>query len=160
MPLPPPPVPREELHLRQIELRGYRRNDGLYEIDARVTDTKSQPLQLKSRSETLPAGAPPDASPHPVCPEATASLAQLKGLRIGAGFGRIARERLSRAQGCTHLNELLIPLASTAFQTLSPVRNANPDRLDKNGRPLKIDSCYAYASTRELVRVNWPAFHK
>jgi hypothetical protein len=60
--------------------------------------------------------------PPPVPREATASLAQLKGLRIGAGFGRIARERLSGAQGCTHLNELLIPLATTAFQTLSPVR--------------------------------------
>lgn len=181
MPLPPP-VPREELHLRKIELRGYRRHDGLYEIDARVTDTKSHAFQLKSINETVPAGvalhdmwirvvldeeltvhdiiACTDASPYPVCPEATNALAQLKGLRIGAGFSRIVRERLSGAQGCTHLTELLVPLATTAFQTLSPVRNAKPDRVDKNGKPVKIDSCYAYASTRELVRMHWPAFYK
>ena len=28
--------------------------------------------------------------------------------------------------------------------------------LDANGRPLKIDSCYAYASHRDMVRVRWP----
>lgn len=180
MPLPPP-VLREELHLRQIELRGYRRHDGLYEVEARMTDTKSQPLQLPSGGAPLPAGTPvhdmwirlvldeelivldilasTDASPYPVCPEAVDTLAQLKGLRIGGGFSRAVRERLSRAQGCTHLTELLMPLATTAFQTLSGVRQARPDRLDANGKPVKIDSCYAYASKRELVRARWPAFY-
>jgi hypothetical protein len=27
------------------------------------------------------------------------------------------------------------------------------------GRPVKIDSCYAYASHREVVKRRWPAFH-
>jgi len=27
------------------------------------------------------------------------------------------------------------------------------------GRPVKIDSCYAFASNRELVERRWPAFH-
>ena len=45
MPLPPS-VAREELHLRRIELRGYRRVDGLYDVEARMVDTKSEPITL------------------------------------------------------------------------------------------------------------------
>ena len=40
MPLSPPPE-RELLHSRDIVLRGYRRADGLYDIEAQLTDTKS-----------------------------------------------------------------------------------------------------------------------
>src|SRR4051794_6318848 len=42
-----PPMPlsqpqdRDLLHSRDIELRGYRRADGLYDIEAKLTDTKS-----------------------------------------------------------------------------------------------------------------------
>jgi hypothetical protein len=44
MPLPPS-VPRDELHLRRIELHGYRRHDGLYAIEARIVDTKTSELK-------------------------------------------------------------------------------------------------------------------
>ena len=37
-----------------------------------------------------------------------------------------------------------------------PLRHALPLKLDQNGRPVKIDSCYAYGSRREVVRVRWP----
>lgn len=177
MPLPPP-QPRDELHLRCIDVRGYRRHDGLLEIEAHIIDTKSQPFRLESRGEILPVGehlhdmvirlaidedyliqeamAATDSSPHVVCPSAAASIAQLKGLVIGAGWNRAVREKLGGAKGCTHLSELLAQMATVAFQTLAPIRNAEPARLDANGRPVKIDSCYAYASNRDLVRVRWP----
>ena len=56
--------------------------------------------------------------------------------------------------------ELLLPMATAAFQTLAPVRLSRPPKLDAQGRPLKIDSCYAYAATREVVQRLWPKFHK
>lgn len=43
MPLPDSPH-RTEVHLRRIEMRGYRRDDGMYEIDGRVTDIKARDL--------------------------------------------------------------------------------------------------------------------
>lgn len=175
MPLPPP-LPRDELHLRRIEMRGYRRHDGLYDIEARMTDTKTRPLALSEK--TVPAGAPihdmwlrlvvdeeltvhdlvaaTDASPFRVCPEATRALDAIKGLRIGPGFSRAVKERLPRTENCTHLAELLVPLATTAYQTLAPLRHNQPERLDAKGRPLQIDSCYAYASTREVTMRLWP----
>lgn len=176
MPLPPP-IDREELHLRRIELRGYRRQDALYDIEARITDTKSQPLKLE-RGTVLPAGAPlhdmwvrlvidedllvhdvvaaTDAAPFGICGEAVDSLAQLKGMRIGAGWTAAVKQRLGGAVGCTHLTELLIPLGTTAFQTLTQVRSARPMTMNAQGRPTKIDSCYAYGSERDVVRHRWP----
>jgi len=178
----PPSVPRDALHLRRIEIHGYRRHDGLYEVEARITDTKSTTLTLKHSGRALPAGEPlhdmslrlvfdedlllhdviavTDAAPHAICPEAAAAVASLKGERIGPGFNRRVRERLGGALGCTHIAELLGPAATTAFQTLSPVRIAGPDALDATGRPAKIDSCYAYGRSREVVRLQWPAFHE
>jgi hypothetical protein len=97
-----------------------------------------------------------DASPFPICPEAVKALAAIKGLRIGAGWARAVKERLSRSDNCTHLAELLVPLATTAFQTLAPLRHSRPPRLDANGRPLQIDSCHAYSSKREVVMRRWP----
>ena len=40
MPLSPPEA-RERLHTRSIEINGYRRSDGLYDIEAHLTDTKT-----------------------------------------------------------------------------------------------------------------------
>jgi hypothetical protein len=97
-----------------------------------------------------------DASPFGICTEATGALQSMKGLRIAAGWSAAVRERLSGRNGCTHLTELLAPLATVAFQTLSQVRNAMPAPVDANGRPRKIDTCYAYASDREIVHRRWP----
>ena len=40
MPLTPPAA-RETLHTRRIEINGYRRADGLFDIEAHLTDRKS-----------------------------------------------------------------------------------------------------------------------
>ena len=180
MPLPTA-QPRQELHLRRIEVRGFRRHDGLLDIEARIIDTKRDPFAVGSGDRILPPGehlhdmvvrltldqdyliheaiAVTDAAPHQVCPSAAASVAQLKGLVVGAGWNRAIRDRLSGVRGCTHIVELLAQMATVAFQTNAPQRIAAEGRLDANGRPLKIDSCYAYASGRELVRVRWPAHY-
>jgi hypothetical protein len=176
MPLPPS-VLRDELHLRRIEVRGYRRHDGLYDVEARMVDTKTSEVKLLG-GRLLPAGdalhdmsvrmtvdealtvidivASTDASPFGICKEATDTLQTMKGLRIAHGWSQAVRERLSGRHGCTHLTELLGPLATVAFQTLSQIRLAKPAAVDAKGKPLKIDSCYAYASDREVVRSLWP----
>jgi hypothetical protein len=172
-------MPRKELHRRAIELRGYAREDGLYDVEAHLVDTKTYDWH-RDEGGTLPAGAPvhemwirltvdqdllvhdviacTDAAPHATCPEAASALSRLKGLRIAGGWNRKVKELLGGAQGCTHLAELLGPVATTAFQTLAPVRLARPE-VRNGGAPVKINSCYAYASTGELVRRRWPEFY-
>lgn len=176
MPLPPS-IEREELHLRRIELHGYLRADGLYDIEARLIDTRSEALTVGSGRHVLP-GEPlhdmavrlvvdsaltvvdviacTDASPHDICPEAADTLQTIKGLRIGAGWSKAVGERLAGRKGCTHLTELLKPLATVAFQTQWKARKDDPPVLDAQGRPRKIDSCYAYGSDREVVQRLWP----
>src|SRR5215470_15115173 len=100
-----------------------------------------------------------DASPFGICREATETLQTMKGLRIAHGWSQAVRERLSGRKGCTHLTELLGPLATVAFQTLSQARLSNPPAVDAKGRPLKIDTCYAYASDREVVQRLWPTHY-
>lgn len=175
------PVTREELHLRQIEMRGWRRSDGLYEVEGRVIDRKPQDFSHPSGSKTVPAHAPihdmgvrivfdehlqvhevvtfTTSAPYAACPDGGQALRSLRGLSMTGGWSREVRNRLRGARSCTHLMELLSPLATTAFQALGGLRVHEPDQLDTNGRPVRIDSCYAYAATGELVRRRWPQFH-
>jgi len=180
MPLPESPS-RTQLHLRRIEMRGYKRDDGLYEIDGRVTDTKTYDIHRSDVQKDTPAGEPihdmwvrlvvdedlvvkdllavTDSSPYDVCREAVAPMARIIGERIKPGWSNMVKSRLGGAQGCTHLMELLLPLATAAYQTIQPVRLRRPDPLDASGRPQKIDSCYAFAANREVVARRWPQFH-
>jgi hypothetical protein len=98
--------------------------------------------------------------PYPVCAEAAAGLATLKGLSMASGWVRTVRERLGGVKGCTHLVEMLAPVATTAFQTTSELRMSRPDRLDSNGRPVKIDTCLAYSRHGDLVRQRWPEHYQ
>ena len=137
------PAERELLHLRDIELRGWRRSDGLYDIEAHLLDTKTSPFHNESAGERPP-GAPlhglwlrltideemqvvaceaaSDHTPYALCPGAAPNFARLAGLRIGPGFNRAVAERVGGTAGCTHLRELLGQMATVAYQTLYPYR--------------------------------------
>ena len=139
------PAERELLHLRDIELRGWRRSDGLYDIEAHLLDTKAYTFSNHSSGE-IPPGTPlhgmwlrltidedmmvvaceaaSDHTPYEVCPGAAPNFARLAGLRIGPGFNRAVAERVGGVQGCTHLRELLGQMATVAYQTLYPLRAA------------------------------------
>ena len=175
-------IKKEELHFRRIDMRGYRRSDGLYEVEGRVTDRKPYDFAPGGGGRPVPANEPihdmgvrlvfdeemvvhdvhtfSEAYPYAECPGGGSALQSLKGLRMSSGWAKEVRSRLVRANTCTHLMELLMPLATAAIQSLSIVRKDRPEPLDAMGRPRKIDSCYAYAAERELVRIHWPRFHR
>lgn len=174
---------REELHHRQVDLRFFRRRDGLYEVEGTLVDTKSQPFRRQLASSDTPPGEPLHdmtlvlvldealevkevsarmrATPFDVCSGASQTLAPLVGHRIGPGWNQKVRELLRGAASCSHLRELLGPMATTALQGLAPQRLA---RLNEPGREqerqAKVDSCYAYASHREVVSALWPDLHR
>jgi len=175
-------IEREELHHRQVDLRFYRRSDGLYEVTGKLVDRKTHPFKRQLAAEPTPPGTPVhditvslvldedlvvqdasavmDVTPYRVCPGATGTLAPLKGLQIGAGWNRKVRDLLGGAASCTHIAELLGPMATTAYQGLAPKRMAainNPG--NEKQRLAKVNSCYAYAAHREVVARLWPELH-
>jgi len=162
-------------------MRAYRRVDGLYDIEGRVVDNKPIPFDAPLAHKVVPAGesihdlwirlviddqflihdvvASSDATPFGICKQAAPTLAILKGERIGGGWAKLVRSKLKGAASCTHLMELLGPMATAAYQALWPITNTRSTPVDVNGRPLKIDSCYAYASTSEITLQVWPQFY-
>ncbi|MDF0544290.1 DUF2889 domain-containing protein [Sphingobium sp. H39-3-25] len=173
---------REELHTRTIEMRGFRRADGLFEVEGRVIDTKPFDYRPRSGEYEVPKGqrihditltlvlderlevkdvrTHMRSTPYDICPAAGLAMRALIGLRIGPGWNSEARKRLLPAERCTHLAELLGPMATTALQALSVIRRDQPEPVNSAGRPLKIDSCFAYSAGRDLVRRRWPQFHE
>ena len=134
---------REKLHTRKIEINGYRRADGLYDIEAQLTDAKSfgqtnydrgyiaagEPvhdmwlrLTLNDSMEIVDSEAVSDYTPYRMCPTAAPNFSRLVGMKIRAGFLREANHAVGGAVGCTHLRELLQQMATTAFQTVNPAR--------------------------------------
>lgn len=175
------PEPREPYHVRTIECRGFRRADGLWDIEGRMVDVKTYLFENPVRGRVEPgthlhdmtvrltvdedlmvhaAEACTDASPFRICPEAAPRMSALKGMRIAGGWNVAVRRLLGGAAGCTHLVELLGPIATTAWQTISAVRRARDDMTSASGeRPKKIDSCYAYAADSEVIAQRWPQFY-
>jgi hypothetical protein len=181
------PAPRAHLHTRTVECRGYRREDGLWDIEGHLVDTKTYAFDSNSRGP-MPPGTPvhdmwirltvddelvvraveavTDASPFPVCPSITPNFQRVVGLSIKAGWTQQVRSLLGGVEGCTHLVELLGPVATTAFQTIFPWRErqrraqaaagaaAGPQR-----RPAHLDTCHALALDGPVVAQIWPAFY-
>lgn len=172
----------EELHFRRIDLRGFRRSDGLFELRARLTDQKPFDFQPPARDDLIPAGnyihdhvlrvvfdedriireiaTTMQTFPYRECPPGGDVMQQMVGVRIGPGWSGEIRRRLPASEVCTHLKELMVVVATAAYQTLFSVRTREAGDVDAQGRPGKIDSCYAYGASRELVLRYWPEFHR
>jgi len=172
---------REEVHIRQIDMRGYRRPDGLFEIDGRVNDRKTYLFKPVSGERLVQPGefvhdmwvrlvidldmvvvdalAVSDSTPYKECVQAAPTLKKIIGARIQAGWSREVKKRLGGAASCTHLMELLIPMATAAYQTMGIAKPQRTDERDASGRPIKIDTCFAYARDSEVVARRWPEYH-
>ena len=183
MPLSPPPE-RTPIHTRSVECRGYRRTDGLWDIEGHLLDTKSYAfanayrgtvhpgealhdmwlrLTVTDRLEIVAVEAAIDHHPYDMCPAITSAYKKLEGLKIGPGFTRKVKSLLGGVQGCTHATELVGPVATTAFQTIYPIlareRGELPKghgRAESSHRPGLLNSCHTYATDSEVVRRHWP----
>ncbi len=173
------PKPRKEVHTRKIVLRGYEREDGLYDIEAQLTDTKSYSFVSEHRGEVTP-GTPlhgmwmrmtvdvslnileceaaTDHGPYAACPSAAPNFSRLAGLRIRPGFLKEANSRVAGTVGCTHLRELLQQMATTAYQAVYAARERRwaEARERPEEKPALLDSCLAYAADGPVVRRQWP----
>lgn len=178
MPLSPP-VAREPIHTRRYSFEAFRREDGLWDIDAYLADTKSYAFENAYRGRIEP-GTPlhgmwlrltididflihgievaSDDTPYAVCPAVAPNFQRIVGERIGPGWRALLRSRLGGVEGCTHLVEMLGALGTVAYQAVYPFRIENAPR--KPGqRPPLLGSCHAFAPDSPVVKRQWPEFY-
>ncbi|WP_349607743.1 DUF2889 domain-containing protein [Cupriavidus sp. DF5525] len=181
MPLSPPAA-RREIHERVISMKAYQREDGLYDIEARLIDTKPFAFQRISLADPLPPGealhdlslrltvdrdyvvraveASSDATPYSLCKETESTLSVLVGDRIASGWSSTVKAKLRGAASCTHLMEMLIPMGTTAFQGINGVQREGQTTVDTSKIPVRVDSCYSYAKHRSVIQRYWPQHYQ
>lgn len=172
------PAPRRPVHERRIACWGYEREDGLFDIEGHLHDSKGYTFENEWRG-TLTPGMPvhdmwlrmtidadlviqaveitSDATPYPACPAILPNYEKLVGLRIGAGFTRDARAHIGRVLGCTHQTELLGRMATVAMHTVLPLRKGNGYEIMEKKLPSSLlDSCHTLSRSSETVKQRWP----
>ena len=175
---------RRLMHRRSIECNGYLRNDGLWEVEARLVDTKPFARCDHFRGELQPGDPVHDigvrlavddtlcireaettmrATPFPTCIEVESILQRLVGERIGPGWRKLVQRKIGRLETCTHLSELLGPAVTTLYQTMShgktPEGRGSPDnQRDASARPFFIDGCHSWRTDGPIVAELFPQF--
>jgi hypothetical protein len=178
MSLPDSEVERELRHTRRIRYEGYKRADGLWDIEAHLTDIKNHDFQLASgvRRAGQPvhsmwirvtvdrtlnivgAEASSDAVPYPGgCETIAPAYRGLVGLSLVKDFRKHVRESFGSVRGCTHITEMLGGMPTAAIQTF-----AGEMRQDQGeGRkPFQLDQCHALETTTETVKKYYPKWHR
>ena len=173
----PSPAPRHHLHTRTIKCEGYERDDGLYDIEARIVDQKTYALDEPIRGHR-PAGTPvhdmqlrltlardmtvraievvTNHAPYDICPSVAPGYKALIGAKVGGGWRKAVTEAVGRTKGCTHITELLMPMATVAFQTMGSWK---PGEVGAE-KPSFIDGCKAWASDGPVVKRLFPMHYQ
>ena len=176
MTLPEVSPQREKIHSRQILIEGYKRTDGLWEIEGHITDIRHHDIQLRTgvrlagtplhemlvkitvdgSLKILAAAVETQASPYPgTCENITPEYAKLEGLRIETGFRREVAKLFGGLLGCTHITELLGNMGTVAIQTLAREAEKKSDE-----KPKKLDTCHALDTSGPVVAYYYPEWHR
>lgn len=179
MPLPAPTA-RKHKHTRQVTCEGFQREDGLWDIEGHLVDTKAEQLALPDK--TLMVGEPlhdmairltvdlsltihtvettMDSTPYAMCSGIAPLYKQLVGESIRPGFTKRVRELFGGTKGCTHLVELLGPIATTAIQVTFQERHRLAKSSDESPVSEQLNSCHTYAADSQVVKTHWPELYR
>jgi Protein of unknown function (DUF2889) len=177
-------VPRTPAHTRKVEFRGYHRADGLWDIEAEMSDSKAYTHPTHERG-TLKPGEPfhgmairltvdgdmkivdvavrMAVAPFAECQQAQPPMRRMIGRTLGRGWRKAIEEALGGTQGCTHLRELLFNMATVAYQTIPHHRNhirrlsGLPDPVLKRPPP-HVGQCLAWDFDGPVVKRYRPEF--
>ena len=174
-------APRKHIHTRDIRCDAYQRDDGLWDIEGIITDTKSysfdnidrggvaawEPVHRMRVRLTVDedlvvqsAEAVTEAAPFNMCGNITPDYGNLAGLKIGPGWRKNVTQRLGGTKGCTHISDLVMgPLPVTAFQAVIPARRKRENEPADGKRPSTLDTCHALAAASPVIQRRWPEFY-
>lgn len=177
-----PAAPRALLHTRQVQCTGWEREDGLFDIEGRLSDVRThdqdgsrgnaprkagEPIHLMSLRITLDerfvivaAQACSHQVPYADCSHINAAYAQLVGMQVKGGFVKAVKTMFAGEQGCTHLTELLGPMATTAFQAINPAMERRRMRRgeamdDPKSADRLVGSCHGLRRGGQPAIIRW-----
>ena len=181
MALPTAAPSRQLKHRRSIDVQIYSRGDGLWEVEAELSDTKTRDaplaggvrpaghaihdmllrLVVDERFNVLESGAQTRAMPYPgVCDDHGDAYGRLVGLNLLKGFRQEVRQRLGGVLGCTHMTELSQVLPTAVVQAFAgeviDTRGDNP----RAQQPFQIDRCHALRSDGPAVQTFYPRWYR
>jgi hypothetical protein len=177
-------APRTLAHTRKVEFHGYHREDGLWDIEAELRDTKSyahpthdrgvlhpdEPLHgmtirltVDDHMKIVDVAVRMPATPFPECQQAQPPMSRLIGCTLGRGWRKAIEHALGGTQGCAHLRELVFNMATVAYQTIPHYRN-HLRRLRGDPRPVlkrpppHLGGCLAWDFDGPVVKRHHPEF--
>lgn len=178
----PPAEPRRLLHERSIKCDGYLRDDGLWEVEAHLFDSKTfdyiEPvrgpleaggpihdmvLRLTFNDDLIivDAAAAMAMTPMLACRDVRLHLAKVRGIKVAAGWRKELKTRIGRHDSCTHLMDLMAPAITTLYQTMGmgkdPDGRNSLDRMWATGeRPHFLDGCHGWRLDGDAARTMFP----
>jgi Protein of unknown function (DUF2889) len=170
------PKPRNPLHTRTVTFQGYARDDGLWDIEGHLVDTKSHPfvtgsvtwapgeaihdmwirITVDKHLAIQDIEVAMDSHPHPECPEVVPPMNTLIGAHIGKGWRKTIETHLGGTKGCTHLRELLNAMATATYQAI-PGALFDPD---ESKPPLYLGNCKSWDFSGPVVMRIYPQFYQ
>ena len=185
MPLPIATAERMRKHKRSITFEGFKRSDGLWDIEGRLVDVKDQDFVM--RSGTRKSGDPihdisvrvtidaemnvldvvacSDSTPFTgVCEQILPDYRKIIGLNLFKGFLKSVKTLFGETRGCTHLSELLMALPTAAMQSFSgESRHDEHEQVHVRGhekKPFYLDRCHALSTDSDVVRRYYPRWYR
>lgn len=178
------PAARQPAHRRTITLDGFARDDGHFDIEAELVDIKHHSFPSRAHSEIkkgqalhhmkvrvtvseemeiIKAEAVTLSGPYHECPQGALAIKHLIGKKIQPGWQKIVKRAIGGMQGCTHITELMGPVATVAFQTIFGEKarrarqNAPRDSETETAATNKalLNSCYALSEGKSAALWNW-----
>ena len=171
------PVPRKTSHIRRVTYQGYEREDGLWDMEAELHDSKAHDMPSFRHQGVRLAGDPihhmwlrvtidrklvvhaieaaMDAHPLQDCPQARPALQGMVGACMARGWRQAIAQHMGGVASCTHLRELLFNMATAAFQTLPAAFGGG----DPDTPPRHLGQCPGWDFEGNGVKEYFPQFY-
>jgi len=174
---------RRHVHTRSIKVDAYARDDGLWDLEALLTDTKPRDFVLATGMR--PAGVPVHdmnltvtidtqlnivaaearsrSVPYPgQCEAIHPDYSKLVGLNLLQNFRRRSLEQLGGVNGCTHLTELAGVLPTAAMQAFAGEvsRSHESAQPGEETKPWQLDRCHALRTDGPAVAEFYPRWYR
>lgn len=177
MPAVNPSTSRRLLHRRALDVQVFARDDGLFDVEACLSDVKTHDVPLAGT--TRKAGDPihemrlhltVDSTltittatsetlgmPYPgACDAHGDAYARLAGMNLMKGFRQSVQEHLAGTRGCTHLTELCAVLPTAVIQAMAGSVIDTREGDAAGNPPFQLDRCHALRRDGDVVATFYP----